>query len=449
MIAGFIIGIQMSNHSVQNTAFAESSFKMGDYIQLGKYNDEPILWRYVADDDNGKLILSDEVLCEKPFDVFPDNHMIGSHARRSIECPGNNYWGDSNIRSWLNSTAGAGEVEWLCGNPPEPVHPQYSYADEKGFLSDGNFTEAERTVLKETSLKTLLDPLDADLATQGSVEAWGNSAFSVSFISFMTKPYADDNLHTFDENSYNEISAEYTTDKVFLPDIKQIWQVYNNFLQEEYHRAVDTESAGIGSDEAFQTVKFRYYWLRTPLGITYGNPRDFSGAGWRVLVVSPEGTITHNQSEYAFGIRPAFYLNEENAVILSGSGTEEDPYVLDGKENGDISVYCNEEKLWFDQPPIMENNRVLVPMRFIFEALGAAVDWNGETQTVTAVCGDTNISLQIDRQEMYVNGEMKWLDVPARLLNDRTLVPIRAVSEAMEAKVEWIQKDKTVVITTQ
>ena len=50
---------------------------------------------------------------------------------------------------------------------------------------------------------------------------------------------------------------------------------------------------------------------------------------------------------------------------------------------------------------------------------------------------------------MYVNGEMKWLDVPARLLNDRTLVPIRAVSEAMEAKVEWIQEDKTVVITTQ
>ena len=450
LIAGLIIGSQMIKPESGNVAMADASgtenIQIGDYIQLGKYNDEPILWRYVADDENGKLILSDKIISFKIFDEYPYNSRSGSHARRSTECPGNNYWGDSNIRSWLNSTAGAGEVEWLCGNPPKPIEAEYSYADEKGFLADGNFTESERTVLKEVSIKTILDPLDAGLATEGSAEAWReDETWGNDDLSFI-----DDTLNTFDENKYNEISAEYTTDKVFLPDIKQICQVYNtSYLLGDYHRAVNTEAAGIGLDDMYKEVKFHDYWLRTPYGIPYGNPLSYHGTGARAGLIGDNGAFWHNYSDYSFGIRPAFYLNDENAVKLSGNGTEEAPYVLTGKESEEISVFCNGTKLEFDQTPIMEGDRVLVPMRVIFETLGADVEWSGEILTATAVRGETTISLQIDSNIMYKNGEAIELDVPARLLNDRTLVPIRAVSEAMEAKVEWNQEDKAVVITTE
>jgi hypothetical protein len=96
----------------------------------------------------------------------------------------------------------------------------------------------------------------------------------------------------------------------------------------------------------------------------------------------------------------------------------------------------------------MDNDRVLVPMRAIFESLGATVGWDGDTQTVTAVRDDVKIVLQIDSNMMYKNDEEIELDVPAKLLNSRTLVPIRAVSEALGAEVEWIGETETVMIRT-
>lgn len=112
-----------------------------------------------------------------------------------------------------------------------------------------------------------------------------------------------------------------------------------------------------------------------------------------------------------------------------------------------ITVTVNGQLINFDQPPAIIDGRTLVPLRAIFESLGATVDWNGETQTVTSKRGSTSISLSIDSNIMHKNGKAVTLDVPAQLISDRTLVPARAVAEAFGCDVDWDSDTKTVTIT--
>ena len=113
-----------------------------------------------------------------------------------------------------------------------------------------------------------------------------------------------------------------------------------------------------------------------------------------------------------------------------------------------INVIINGKNIDFDQPPIMQNDRTLVPLRAIFEALGASVDWDDATETVTSKKDTTTLKITIGDNKLYKNGVAIELDVPAQIVNDRTLVPVRAVSEAFDCNVEWIDETKTVVITT-
>jgi len=115
---------------------------------------------------------------------------------------------------------------------------------------------------------------------------------------------------------------------------------------------------------------------------------------------------------------------------------------------GGITVELNGEKLVFDQPPIVENGRTLVPMRAIFEALGASVEWYEPTQTVTATRDGIIITMSIGSNVLMVNGESIQLEVPAKLVGVRTVVPIRAIAEGFGADVQWDQGTQTVYITT-
>lgn len=111
-----------------------------------------------------------------------------------------------------------------------------------------------------------------------------------------------------------------------------------------------------------------------------------------------------------------------------------------------IKVLVNGQKVNFDVYPQIENGRTMVPMRAIFEALGATVEWNNETRSVTSVKDDVTISLAIDSTELYVNGSVKTLDVPACIINNRTMVPVRAISEAFGCEVKWNNDERIVVI---
>ena len=111
-----------------------------------------------------------------------------------------------------------------------------------------------------------------------------------------------------------------------------------------------------------------------------------------------------------------------------------------------ITVLLNDSLIKFDQPPVIKDDRTLVPLRAIFEALGATVDWDGETQTVTSVRGDKEVKLSIGSNVLYVNSQAVELDVPAQLINDRTMVPVRAVAESFDCFVDWDGEQKTVII---
>ena len=114
----------------------------------------------------------------------------------------------------------------------------------------------------------------------------------------------------------------------------------------------------------------------------------------------------------------------------------------------DIIVKLDGQTISFDVPPQVINERTMVPLRAVFEALGATVDWNQDTRTVISEKDGIKISLTIDSSVMYVNGKAVSLDSPACVVDNRTLVPIRAISEAYNATVDWDNNTRTVNITS-
>ncbi len=113
-----------------------------------------------------------------------------------------------------------------------------------------------------------------------------------------------------------------------------------------------------------------------------------------------------------------------------------------------VSVHVSDKKVEFDQNPIIYNDRTLVPMRKIFEALDATVSWDDATQTVTGIRGDRIVKLSSGSSVMNVNGQSMMLDVMPVLLNGRTLVPARAIAEGLGCTVGWDEESYSVIITT-
>lgn len=109
-----------------------------------------------------------------------------------------------------------------------------------------------------------------------------------------------------------------------------------------------------------------------------------------------------------------------------------------------IPVFVDGIQISFDQQPIIQDDRTLVPLRGVFEALGATVYWNNDTRSVTAYKDGTTVELAIGSSAMYVNGQPKYLDVAGQIINDRTMVPLRAISEAFGAVVYWDNDTRTV-----
>lgn len=114
--------------------------------------------------------------------------------------------------------------------------------------------------------------------------------------------------------------------------------------------------------------------------------------------------------------------------------------------DSNIAVVLNGNKIIFDQNPIIENGRTLVPMRAIFEALGATVGWDDAIQTAIAMKGDLTVKIKINDNFIYKNEEQIKIDVPAKLVANRTLVPVRAISESFGCSVDWDEFTKTVLL---
>lgn len=185
---------------------------------------------------------------------------------------------------------------------------------------------------------------------------------------------------------------------------------------------------------------------RTALGVT---------AQGKVLLVVIDGRqeqsagVTLEELSYIM-----IDLGAVRAVALDGGGSSEiwvKGQILnspsDKKErplgNGlmiiqQMPVYVDGQRLYLDVAPLIEQGRTLVPMRKIFERLGAEISWDEVSKTVVASKGEQTIELTIGNATCLVNGKQVKLDVPAKIIAGRTLVPLRFVGETLGAKVNYV-----------
>lgn len=123
--------------------------------------------------------------------------------------------------------------------------------------------------------------------------------------------------------------------------------------------------------------------------------------------------------------------------------------LIPGIAIGAPTVYLDERQLTFtDAQPIIESNRTLVPLRSIFESMGATVSWDQDTQTATAVKGNTTVILQIGSTTPTINGKAMEIDVPAKIVSGRTLAPLRFVGEAFGGTVQWNKSSQIITIVS-
>ena len=276
--------------SAGNVAKTTTQVNLGDYIILGKYNGKNIIWKCVSVDEKGYLMIADKIIDTLPYDAMTsDNSRSKSHSRNyKRDRYGSNYWKDSNMRSWLNSTASSGEVKWLCGNPPKANYVDGNAYDGKaGFLND--FTKAEIAAMKTITQRSLVSHPEYK---QGIYDGDGRSDLELNY-----------DIQNVAQN-YDSVYGENSTEKVFLLDVKQVNTVWKNFGN--YY---------VGKNE--QGANWPY-WLRTPV----------TDCNHDMRYVHNNGTIGRESPQRSYiGVRPAFYLDTDYYVATSGSGTKASPYI--------------------------------------------------------------------------------------------------------------------------
>ena len=189
-------------------------------------------------------------------------------------------------------------------------------------------------------------------------------------------------------------------------------------------------------------VSVTYYvdgnWYHVSNSIPYVCNIDMSSLsdGMHTLTIASNG-LKKNYTFYKYRDYLRFAKTIDTALVDGWLGAQ---------VSDEISVVVNGSKVSFDTQPFIENGRTLVPVRAIFEALGADVSWNGSERKVTSVRGNITSVLYINSVDMYTNGNRKVIDVPARIVSERTYVPVRAISESFGCSVEWNEAARTVII---
>ena len=285
-------------------AASKPDIKVGDYVKMGAYNNASILWRCVSIDNNGPLMLADKIVDTLAYDAKTnDNSNSKSHSRSyKRDDYGSNYWKDSNMRSWLNSTAAEGKVDWLCGNPPKDgyVSGVGAYNEKAGFLNA--FSKSEIAAMKTVTQRSLVSHPEYN---KGIVDGDANS--DLLYYTDISEAVAN----------YDSSYFETTTEKVFLLDVKQANAVWKNL--KGYYVAYNNDGMAWP------------YWLRTPV----------TDCNHDMRYISSSGQVGRYAPWYSdLGVRPAFYLDSEYFVTTSGSGSQSIPYIgsAPNKQEDDYTI---------------------------------------------------------------------------------------------------------------
>lgn len=145
---------------------------------------------------------------------------------------------------------------------------------------------------------------------------------------------------------------------------------------------------------------------------------------------------------------PSFNYNPDIMFIPVPTPAPEKPQPQQNEtvNDGRVRILLNGEELKIDVEPIIVGDRVLVPIRAIFEKLGAVVVWNGAEKNVLILKDANSIEFEINNTSVKVNNSEKQMDVPAQIFSERTLVPLRFLSESLGYGVDWKEETREVLI---
>lgn len=300
-------GSANKNSLRQSISGISASITEGDYVVMGEINGREMLWRCVEINENGPLMVSNNILSFYAFDA------AGKHELNSRSSKGSNNWEMSNIRYWLNSNEPEGDKSWPCGIAPLSDRTQGSngYAMEKGFLS--NFSPEETEMIKTVVNKTIIHPADADENTVG------------------TEPL-EQKRNIRSESNYVTAYSALSSEKIFLLSIEEAKRLKANFG--EFFLAMPTSEA-VASNEAYidglSPDRSAPWWLRDASA-----EEDMEAA---VRTISKDGWVNMEYANNpAVGIRPAFYLNTDTAAYTEGNGSYNTPYRVISHSYGQWTV---------------------------------------------------------------------------------------------------------------
>ncbi|WP_226675873.1 stalk domain-containing protein [Rossellomorea aquimaris] len=217
--------------------------------------------------------------------------------------------------------------------------------------------------------------------------------------------------------------------------------IYWNFHQDEYFSRDQSYALQLNSMTGYSLVQ------PTP------NPSGGGLSDWFVVAFDRPG----------FTVEIGNYPGETNVPISEFNQTWKENRLLglyiaqqgyklsqQGSENKhvEVSVNINGEEMNFDQPAVLMNYRTMVPVRGVFEKVGASLTWNNTTKTAVIKKDDTVVSMTVGKSTATVNGETKTLDAPATIINSRTMIPLRFVGESIGATIKWDSASRTAYIST-
>lgn len=280
---------------LSTTTYAVTQLRVGDYVKFGQYNNEPIVWRVIAlDEENDPLLWSDSIIAFKAFDAAGDFH-VNKDQKKS----GRNYWPDSTLRQWLNSELN--EVIWYQNIPSKEnvSKADFAYDKEAGFLAEQNFGIKEIQMIEKFSHPVVLSSLDSDKKEVGDSQFKASDSIEKS------------------AKDYDKAYAQNVVDRVFLLSEKQL-QEYVISRGWDIH-ADPTSTTIFKSPYKEKGSKDYWYWLITPAN---------NNTSINCIPQKEEKVLNKEAFDAEGGVRPAMFIKGDMIHSINGRGVKEAPYTI-------------------------------------------------------------------------------------------------------------------------
>ena len=361
-----------------------------------------------------------------------------------------NFWGGKYIVFNSLHEGGAESISAINRGYEVPINPLWILDDNFNIIKEIDFGEPITAVgyingkyylqtQDYTNYKTDGNPINTIYTSDDAltwveddtltdVPLWNGNQYALMFSGSLTdgdSPYTYSIEAVADNSMGNRTSIAYEEDTMNC--FEQIDDLYISY--KKYHSFGEY-------DESFKVSLDGVYWLDVlyPEWLKHNDLREESSLDHVIEsvcnLINTENKILFQTSYRLF----EYDKNELREVWHNVFGNTQTYVKFDGTLLG------------FETAPVIEDDRTLVPMRFLFEQMGADVEWDQATRTATATMDGTTVAFSIDNTTAEVNGAAATMDVPARLINDKTMVPLRFLSEKMGYTVTWDEATRTAVI---